>query len=112
MPNPRPPEHAGLNLAVKQYRRSSSWERKVRSSTASGVDILSRAIERFEAAAAGATVQLSTTPLEDRLGPCTARIWVEPQRHRVRDCAAKIDRRSVVEDDVAVRFYQLDFLIR
>jgi LysR substrate binding domain len=68
MPNPRPPEHAGLNLAVKQYRRSSSWERKVRSSTASGVDILSRAIERFEAAAAGATVQLSTTPFEDRLG--------------------------------------------
>jgi len=36
---------------------------------ASGVDVLSRAIERFEATYAGATVQLSTTPFGDRLGP-------------------------------------------
>lgn len=36
---------------------------------ASGVDLLSRAIERFEATYAGATVLLSTTPFDDRLGP-------------------------------------------
>lgn len=40
---------------------------------ASGVDVLSRAIERFEAAYAGATVQLSTTPFDDRLGPLRRR---------------------------------------
>ena len=40
---------------------------------ASGVDVLSRAIERFEATNAGATVQLSTTPFDDRLGPLRRR---------------------------------------
>ncbi|MEV6847328.1 LysR substrate-binding domain-containing protein [Actinoplanes sp. NPDC051411] len=40
---------------------------------ASGVDILSRAIERFETTYAGATVQLSTTPFGDRLGPLRRR---------------------------------------
>jgi len=42
---------------------------------ASGVDVLSRAIERFEATYAGATVQLSTTPFDDRLGPIRRRPW-------------------------------------
>ena len=40
---------------------------------ASGVEILSRAIERFEAMYAGATVRLSTTPFDDRLGPLRRR---------------------------------------
>ncbi|WP_427893159.1 LysR family transcriptional regulator [Kribbella sp. GL6] len=40
---------------------------------ASGVDVLSRAIEQFEATYAGATVQLSTTPFNDRLGPLRRR---------------------------------------
>ncbi|HZX05451.1 LysR family transcriptional regulator [Kribbella sp.] len=40
---------------------------------ASGVDVLSRAIEQFEAAYAGASVQLSTTPFDDRLGPLRRR---------------------------------------
>ncbi|MFB9239930.1 LysR family transcriptional regulator [Plantactinospora siamensis] len=40
---------------------------------ASGVDVLSRAIERFEAAHPGATVQLTTTPFADRLGPLRRR---------------------------------------
>jgi DNA-binding transcriptional LysR family regulator len=40
---------------------------------ASGVDLLSRAIERFEAMYAGATVQLITTPFDDRLGPLRRR---------------------------------------
>jgi DNA-binding transcriptional LysR family regulator len=38
-----------------------------------GVDVLSRALERFEAMYAGATVQLSTTPFDDRLGPLRRR---------------------------------------
>lgn len=40
---------------------------------ASGVDVLSRAIEQFETTYAGATVQLSTTPFNDRLGPLRRR---------------------------------------
>ncbi|WP_170216133.1 LysR family transcriptional regulator [Asanoa ferruginea] len=40
---------------------------------ASGVDVLSRAIERFEATYPGATVRLSTTPFDDRLGPLRRR---------------------------------------
>ncbi|MEV6637850.1 LysR family transcriptional regulator [Actinoplanes sp. NPDC051470] len=40
---------------------------------ASGVSILSRAVERFEARYAGATVRLSTTPFDDRLGPLRRR---------------------------------------
>jgi DNA-binding transcriptional LysR family regulator len=40
---------------------------------ASGVDLLSRAIERFELMYAGATVQLITTPFDDRLGPLRRR---------------------------------------
>jgi DNA-binding transcriptional LysR family regulator len=40
---------------------------------ASGVDLLSRAIERFEAMYTGAAVQLSTTPFDDRLGPLRRR---------------------------------------
>jgi DNA-binding transcriptional LysR family regulator len=40
---------------------------------ASGVDLLSRAIECFEAMYAGATVQLITTPFDDRLGPLRRR---------------------------------------
>ncbi|MGZ0145682.1 LysR family transcriptional regulator [Kribbella sp. WER1] len=40
---------------------------------ASGVDVLSRAIERFESEYVGATVQLSTTPFDDRLGPLRRR---------------------------------------
>ena len=40
---------------------------------ASGVEVLSRAIERFEARYAGATVQLSATPFDDRLGPLRRR---------------------------------------
>jgi DNA-binding transcriptional LysR family regulator len=40
---------------------------------ASGVDVLTRAIERFEAAYPGATVRLSTTPFDDRLGPLRRR---------------------------------------
>lgn len=40
---------------------------------ASGVDVLSRAIEQFETLYVGATVQLSTTPFNDRLGPLRRR---------------------------------------
>jgi DNA-binding transcriptional LysR family regulator len=40
---------------------------------ASGVDVLSRAIERYEAVYAGAKVQLTTTPFDDRLGPLRRR---------------------------------------
>ena len=40
---------------------------------ASGVKVLTHAIERFETTYAGATVQLSTTPFADRLGPLRRR---------------------------------------
>ncbi|MFD7155217.1 LysR family transcriptional regulator [Kribbella sp. NPDC059898] len=40
---------------------------------ASGVEVLSRAIEQFETTYDGATVQLSTTPFNDRLGPLRRR---------------------------------------
>ncbi|TDO46073.1 DNA-binding transcriptional LysR family regulator [Kribbella sp. VKM Ac-2571] len=40
---------------------------------ASGVGVLSRAIERYEAVYAGAKVQLTTTPFDDRLGPLRRR---------------------------------------
>lgn len=39
----------------------------------SGVDVLSRAIERYEAVYVGAKVQLTTTPFDDRLGPLRRR---------------------------------------
>jgi DNA-binding transcriptional LysR family regulator len=40
---------------------------------ASGVDVLSRAVERYEATSEGAKVQLTTTPFDDRLGPLRRR---------------------------------------
>jgi len=40
---------------------------------ASGVEVVTRAIERFEAHFAGSTVQLMTTPFDDRLGPLRRR---------------------------------------
>lgn len=40
---------------------------------ASGVDVLTRAIERYETVYAGAAVQLTTTPFDDRLGPLRRR---------------------------------------
>ncbi|MGW6276403.1 LysR family transcriptional regulator [Kribbella sp. NPDC055071] len=39
----------------------------------SGVDVLSRAIERYEAVYGGAKVELTTTPFDDRLGPLRRR---------------------------------------
>jgi DNA-binding transcriptional LysR family regulator len=70
------PAVAGLDLVLRTARFRSSGPGVVRVgllNAASGVDVLSRAIERFEATYAGATVQLSTTPFDDRLGPLRRR---------------------------------------
>jgi DNA-binding transcriptional LysR family regulator len=70
------PAMAGLDRVVRRARVRGSGPGVVRVgllNAASGVDVLSRAIERFETAYAGATVQLSTTPFEDRLGPLRRR---------------------------------------
>lgn len=66
------PALAGLDRVVRRARVRGSGPGVVRVgllNAASGVDVLSQAIERFETAYAGATVQLSTTPFDDRLGP-------------------------------------------
>lgn len=70
------PAVAGLDQVLRTARFRSSGPGVVRVgllNAASGVDVLSRAIERFEATYAGATVQLSTTPFDDRLGPLRRR---------------------------------------
>jgi DNA-binding transcriptional LysR family regulator len=70
------PAVAGLDRVVQRARVRSSGPGVVRVgllNAASGVGVLSRAIEQFETAYAGATVQLSTTPFDDRLGPLRRR---------------------------------------
>jgi DNA-binding transcriptional LysR family regulator len=70
------PTVAGLDRVLRTARFRSSGPGVVRVgllNAASGVDVLSRAIERFEATYPGATVQLSTTPFNDRLGPLRRR---------------------------------------
>ena len=70
------PAVAGLDRVVRRAQVRGSGPGVVRVgllNAASGVDVLSRAIERFETAYAGATVQLSTTPFDDRLGPLRRR---------------------------------------
>ena len=67
---------AGLDRVLRTARFRGSGPGVVRVgllNAASGVGVLSRAIERFEATYAGATVQLSTTPFDDRLGPLRRR---------------------------------------
>jgi DNA-binding transcriptional LysR family regulator len=62
----------GLDAVLRRAQTRGSGPGVVRIgllNAASGVDVLSRAIERFEAAYTGATVQLTTTPFHDRLGP-------------------------------------------
>ena len=49
--------------------------------------------------------------LERRLGARAARIGIEAKRQRVGDRAAEIDRRAVVEDDVAIRCAELDLVV-
>ncbi|HJP75525.1 MAG TPA: LysR family transcriptional regulator [Pseudonocardiaceae bacterium] len=70
------PAVAGLDrvLRMATFRGSGPGVVRVGLLNASaGVDVLSRAIERFETMYAGATVQLSTTPFDDRLGPLRRR---------------------------------------
>ncbi|GAA3513614.1 LysR family transcriptional regulator [Actinocatenispora rupis] len=70
------PAVAGLDLVLHTARFRHTGPGVVRVgllNAASGVDVLSRAIERFEATYAGASVQLSTTPFDDRLGPLRRR---------------------------------------
>jgi DNA-binding transcriptional LysR family regulator len=70
------PAIAGLDgvLRTAEFRgRGPGVVRVGLLNAASGVDLLSRAIERFEAMYAGATVQLITTPFDDRLGPLRRR---------------------------------------
>ena len=49
--------------------------------------------------------------LERRVGARAARIGIEAERQRVGDRAAEVDRRAVVEDDVAIRSAELDLLV-
>ena len=66
------PAVAALDRVVRTARVRGSGPGVVRVgllNAASGVEVLSRAIEQFETAYAGATVRLSTTPFDDRLGP-------------------------------------------
>lgn len=70
------PAVAGLDRVLRKATFRGSGPGVVRVgllNASSGVDVLSRAIERFEARYSGATVQLSTTPFEDRLGPLRRR---------------------------------------
>ena len=70
------PAVAGLDRVLRTAAFRGSGPGVVRVgllNAASGVDVLSRAIERFEAMYAGATVRLSTTPFDDRLGPLRRR---------------------------------------
>lgn len=70
------PAVAGVDLVVRTARFRSAGPGVVRVgllNAASGVDVLSRAITRFERTYAGAGVQLSTTPFDDRLGPLRRR---------------------------------------
>ncbi|MEV6488027.1 LysR family transcriptional regulator [Actinoplanes sp. NPDC051633] len=70
------PAVAGLDRVVRRARFRAVGPGVVRVgllNAASGVDALTRAIERFEAAYPGAAVQLSTTPFADRLGPLRRR---------------------------------------
>ncbi|MFG1907608.1 LysR family transcriptional regulator [Kribbella sp. NPDC048928] len=70
------PAMAGVDRVLRTARFRSSGPGVVRLgllNAASGVDVLSRAIERFEATYAGARVELSTTGFDDRLGPLRRR---------------------------------------
>ena len=49
--------------------------------------------------------------LERRVGARAARIGIEAERQRVRDRRPEIDRRAVVEDDVAILLAKLDLLV-
>ena len=66
------PAVAGLDRVLRKAQARGRGPGVVRVgllNAASGVDVLSRAIERYEAVYAGAKVQLTTTPFDDRLGP-------------------------------------------
>ncbi|WP_152364997.1 LysR family transcriptional regulator [Microlunatus speluncae] len=70
------PAIAGLDRVLRTATFRGSGPGVVRVgllNAASGVEVLSRGIERFETAYAGATVQLITTPFDDRLGPLRRR---------------------------------------
>ncbi|WP_410812188.1 LysR family transcriptional regulator [Micromonospora sp. 067-2] len=70
------PAVAGLDRVLRTAAFRSRGPGVVRVgllNAASGVDLLSRAFKRFEATYPGATVQLSTTPFDDRLGPLRRR---------------------------------------
>jgi len=70
------PAVAGLDQVLRTAAFRGSGPGVVRVgllNAASGVDVLSRAIKRFEATYPGATVRLSTTPFDDRLGPLRRR---------------------------------------
>ena len=70
------PVLADIDRVVRRARVRGSGPGVVRVgllNAASGVEVLTQAIERFETAYAGATVQMSTTPFDDRLGPLRRR---------------------------------------
>ena len=70
------PVVAGLDRVLRKARARGRGPGVVRVgllNAVSGVDVLSRAIERYEAVYAGAKVQLTTTPFDDRLGPLRRR---------------------------------------
>jgi DNA-binding transcriptional LysR family regulator len=70
------PAVAGIDQVLRRARARGTGPLVVRVgllNAASGVAVLSKAIERFEAAHPGATVQLTTTPSDDRLGPLRRR---------------------------------------
>jgi DNA-binding transcriptional LysR family regulator len=67
---------AGLDRVVRRAQVRGSGPGVVRVgllNAASGVDVLSQAIEQFETAYPGAAVQVSTTPFDDRLAPLRRR---------------------------------------
>jgi len=70
------PAIASIDRVVRRAQVRGSGPGVVRVgllNAASGVEVLNRAIGQFEAAYVGASVQLSTTPFEDRLGPLRRR---------------------------------------
>jgi DNA-binding transcriptional LysR family regulator len=70
------PAVAGLDRVLRSAQARGQGPGVVRIgllNAGSGVDVLSRAIERYEAVYAGAKVELTTTPFDDRLGPLRRR---------------------------------------
>lgn len=70
------PAVSDLDRVLRSARARGSGPGVVRVgllNAASGVEVLTRAIEHYEAHYAGSTVQLMTTPFEDRLGPLRRR---------------------------------------